>query len=91
MELVNGEPKGFNGVCWKADIMQCLIRLEWFLEWTVDNGLGEAIASSFIVISLYSSKDGEQNYEHLCDDSWTVERGFHLAFHEEKFDAFSLC
>ena len=88
MEPVNGEPEDFNGVYWKADIMQCLIKLEWFLEWTAENGLGEAIASSFVVIS---SKDREQNYERLCDDSWTAERGFHPAVHEEKVDAFSLC
>jgi len=49
------------------------------------------MASSFLVISLYSSKDMERNYEHLCDDSWTAERGFHTAVHEEKVDAFSLC
>jgi hypothetical protein len=91
MELLNGEPKDFNGVYWKADSMQCLIKLEWFLEWTAENGLGEAIAPSFIVISLYSSKDREQNYGYLCDDSWTTERGFHSAVCEEKFDAFSLC
>jgi len=88
MELVNGEPKGFNDVYWKADIMQCLIKLEWFLEWTAENGLGEEIASSFVVIALYSSKDREQNYEHLCDDSWTAEWGVHPAFHEEKVEAF---
>jgi len=65
--------------------------LELFLEWTAENGLGEAIASSFLVMSVYSSKDREKNYEHLCDDSWTAKRGFHSAVHEEKVDAFSLC
>jgi hypothetical protein len=91
MGLVNGEPKGVNGVYWKADIMQYLIKLEWFLEWTAEDGLGEAIAASFVLIFLYSSKDREQNYEHLCDGSWTVERGFYPAFHKEKVDEISLC
>jgi hypothetical protein len=53
--------------------------------------LEEAIASSFVVMSLYSSKDREQNYENLCDGSSTAERGFHPAIPEEKVDALSLC
>jgi hypothetical protein len=83
MELVNGEPKDCNSVYWKADVMHCLIKLEWFLEWTAENGLGEAIASSFIM-SLHSSKDREQNYEHLCDDSWTAKGGFTLLFMKKR-------
>jgi hypothetical protein len=71
--------------------MQCLIKLERFLEWTAEDGLGEEIVPSFVSISLYSSKDREQNYEHLCDGSWTDERVFHPAFYEEKFYAFFLC
>jgi hypothetical protein len=45
--------------------------------------LEEAISSSIRVIALYCSKDREKNHEHLCDDSWTAERGLYPVIPEE--------
>lgn len=45
---------------------------------------------SSVVISLCSSEDREQNFEHYFEESWEAERVFHPVVHEEKVDAF-LC